>query len=276
MKVSKRDVLLLLGFLGILAAVCSYLFVFQPTMEKAQALTEENKQLEARIADLQKKSDNRDTYESQTAQMRREIEEIYQLFPVDVREENAVILAINQELLSPLKMESVTIEALVEVPFMDEVQQQDMPDATYEIEEVEEIEDATGTQDAPTPDAGNTQNAAGVNPFHLMNRKATLNYEVSYEGLKRSVKNICMQTDRMVIDNLSVVYDEQTGLLKGTTTVNMFCVPGQEGKEYEEPDFGGVLLGTNNIFGTRVIRSEGNLPDLEDAQAEGNAEAAAQ
>ena len=31
--------------------------------------------------------------------MRREIDEIYQLFPVDVREENAVYLAINQELL---------------------------------------------------------------------------------------------------------------------------------------------------------------------------------
>ena len=88
----------------------------------------------------------------------------------------------------------------------------------------------------------------------------------SYDGLKRRRKNICMQTDRMVIDNLSVVYDEQTGLLKGTTTVNMYCVPNQEGKEYEEPDFGGVLLGTDNIFGTRVIRSEGSLPDLEDGE----------
>ena len=63
-----------------------------------------------------------------------------------------------------------------------------------------------------------------------------------------------------------MVYDEQTGLLKGTTTVNMYCVPNQEGKEYEEPDFGGVLLGTDNIFGTRVIRSEGSLPDLEDGE----------
>jgi len=44
----------------------------------------------------------------------------------------------------------------------------------------------------------------------------------------------------------------------------MYCVPDQEGKEYVEPDFGGVLLGTDNIFGTRVIRSEGSLPDLEE------------
>ncbi|MCM1267885.1 MAG: hypothetical protein NC302_08275 [Bacteroidales bacterium] len=271
MKVSKKDVLLLLAFLGILAGVCSFVFVFQPTMEKADALKQENLQLESRIADLQAKSDNRDTYESETAKMRREMEEIYQLFPVDVREENAILLAINQELLAPMEVESITIDALLEVPFLDEAQQQDMPDATYEIEEVEEIEDATGTQEAPTPEAGDTTGAAGVNPFHLMSRKATINYEISYEGLKRSVKNICMQTDRTVIDNLSVVYDEQTGLLKGVTTVNLYCVPDQEDKEYVEPDFGGVLLGTNNIFGTRVIRSEAGLPDLEDGE-EGEAE----
>lgn len=278
MKVSKRDILLLLGFLGILAAVCSYLFVFQPTTEKNEALVQENKQLEERIADLQSKKENRDTYESETARMRREMEEIYQLFPVDVREENAILLAINQELLSPMEVESVTIDALLEVPIV-EAQDPDMPDATYEIEEVEEIEDATGTQDPTTVEADVTHDASGANPFNLMYRRATINYEVSYEGLKRSVKNICMQTDRMVINNLTAVYDEQTGLLKGSTTVDLFCVPGQEGKEYEEPDFGGVLLGTDNIFGTRVIRSEGNLPDLEEGaeneegeNAEGEAE----
>ena len=156
MKVSKKDVLLLLGLLGVLAVVSAYMLVFQPTMEKTEALKEENLQLEARIADLQSKKENKDSYESQTAQMRREIDEIYQLFPVDVREENAVYLAINQELLSPMEVQSVTIDALLEVPFVDEVQQEEMPDATYEIDEVEEIEDATGTQEAPTPEAGDT------------------------------------------------------------------------------------------------------------------------
>lgn len=275
MKVSKRDVLLLLGLVGILAAVCSYFFVWQPTMEKTKALTEENKQLEERIADLQEKSDNKETYEGETARMKREMEEIYQLFPVDVREENAVVLALNQELLSPMKVSSLTIEALLPVPVVD-AEGEEVPEATYGYAEVEQLEDEEGTQDAPMETVDYTDDWASVNPYNLMYRRATLNYVVSYEGLKRSIKNICMQTDRMVIDNLSVVYDEQTGLLNGSTVVSMFCIPGQPGKEYEEPDFGGVTLGTNNIFGTRVIRSEANLPNLEDAQAEGNAEEAGQ
>lgn len=90
-----------------------------------------------------------------------------------------------------------------------------------------------------------------------------MTYEISYEALKRSVKNICLQTDRMVIDELTVVYDETTGLLQGTTAVNMYCVPNQEGKEYVQPNLSSVLLGTDNIFSTIVVRSESGLPDLE-------------
>lgn len=64
MKVSKRDILILIGFLGILIGVCSFLFVFQPTMEKADALQQENMELQSRIADLQNKKNNKDTYEN--------------------------------------------------------------------------------------------------------------------------------------------------------------------------------------------------------------------
>lgn len=273
MKVSKRDILILIGFLGILAGVCSYLFIFQPTMEKADALEQENIQLQDRIADLSNKKANQETYESETARMEQEMKEIYQLFPVDVREENAILLAINEELVAPLKVESITIDALVDVPFLEDMPEEEV-DHTYEIDQVEELEDYEGTQEAETPQAGDTSGGGGLNPLGLKNRKTTINCEISYEALKRCVKNICMQTDRTVINDITVVYDETTGLLRGSMAVNMYCVPDQEGKEYVQPNFSAVLLGTDNIFGTIVIRSEGNLPDLEDgAEGDGNGEA---
>lgn len=265
MKVSKRDILILVGFLGILAGVCSFLFIYQPTMEKADALEQENMQLQARINDLRDKEANRETYQQETARMEREMEEIYQLFPVDVREENAILLAINQELISPLKVESISIDALLDVPFLDETPTEETQ-ISYEIDAVEELEDYEGTQQSEEAlTVGGSEGLAPVNPLGLKNRKMTMNYEISYEGLKRSVKNICLQTDRMVIDNMTVVYDETTGLLRGTTSVNMYCVPNQEGKEYVQPNFSAVLLGTDNIFGTIVIRGESGLPDLEEA-----------
>ncbi len=269
MKVSKRDILLLIGFLGILVGVCSYLFVFQPTMEKADALEQENMQLQSRISDLKSKQANKETYESETVKMEQEMKEIYQLFPVDVREENAILLAINQELVAPLKVESVTIDALLDVPFLDSVPEEETQ-ISYEIDAVEELEDYEGTQQSEEAlTVGGEDGSGGLNPYGLKSRKVTMTYEISYEALKRSVKNICLQTDRMVIDNMTVVYDESTGLLHGTTAVNMYCVPNQEGKEYVQPNFSSVLLGTDNIFGTIVIRSESGLGDLEGAEGEG-------
>lgn len=268
MKVSKRDILLLIGFLGILVGVCSYLFVFQPTMEKADALEQENMQLQSKISDLKSKQANKETYESETVKMEQEMKEIYQLFPVDVREENAILLAINQELVAPLKVESVTIDALLDVPFLDSVPEEETQ-ISYEIDAVEELEDYEGTQQSEEAlTVGGEDGTGGLNPYGLKSRKVTMTYEISYEALKRSVKNICLQTDRMVIDNMTVVYDESTGLLHGTTAVNMYCVPNQEGKEYVQPNFSSVLLGTDNIFGTIVIRSESGLGDLEGAEGE--------
>lgn len=272
MKVSKRDVLILLALVGILAVVGSYFLVYQPTMEEAQALEQENEQLQKRIDDLSSKMGNRDTYESETERMREEIEVIYQLFPVDVREENAILLAINQELLAPMEINTLTIEPLADVPITGAEEEEDVQ-YTYEIDEIEKLEAQEGIVDEETAGSSITSADGTYNPFGLKTRKVTMNYEVSYEGLKRSVKNLCMQTDRMTINEVTVAYDENSGLLKGSTMMDMYCIPGQEGKEYVEPDFGHILLGTDNIFGTIRVPGEANLPDLEDetdedAQAE--------
>lgn len=272
MKVSKRDVLLLIGFLGILLAVCSYLFVFQPTMEKADKLAQENQQLQLQIADLTVKMANKDSYVSQTDEMKQEMKAVYQLFPVDVREEDAVLLAINQELMGPMAIDSITIEALQDVSFLDDIDTGEDVEHTYEIDEVEEYESEEGVaDDAAAPATESEVNYDSTNPYSLKNRRVTMNYAVSYEGLKRSIKNIALQTNRMVIDNVTVAYDDTTGLLRGMTTVNMYCVWGQEDKEYVAPDFSSVLLGTDNIFGTIKIHSEDNMADLEE-NAEGTAE----
>lgn len=269
MKVSKRDIILLIGFLGILAAVCSYLFVFQPTMEKADNLEQENLQLQLRITDLSAKMANKDSYKEQTEQMKQEMKAIYQLFPVDVREEDAILLAINQELMAPMEIDSITIEALQDVTFLDDIDTGEDVEHTYEIDEIEQYEAQEGIADENTAAATQTDvNADSTSLFSLKNRKVTINYSVSYEGLKRSMKNIFMQTDRMTIDNVTVAFDETTGLLQGMTTVNMYCVWGQEDKEYVAPDFSSVLLGTDNIFGTVTVHSEENMPDLDEDTTE--------
>lgn len=263
-KTSKKDVLLLIGLLGVLVAVAGYFLAYKPNTEKTEKLKAENEQLQQRVIDLGNKMKNKSTYIEETESMNNEMQAIYQLFPVDTREEDSILLAINQELLAPMKVESVAINTLEEVPFLDDVQEEEEVEYTYEIGEVETYEDQEGIQDPETVEAAPQDETASVgNPYGLFNRETTINYIVTYEGLKRGIKNICVQPNRMSIEKVTVAFDETTGLLAGSTVVNMYCVPGQEGKEYVEPDFSSVLLGTDNIFGTVKIYSEENLPDLE-------------
>jgi hypothetical protein len=181
-----------------------------------------------------------------------------------VREEDSILLAINQELLSPMDINSIAINPLTEVPFLDDVDESEDVEYTYEIDEVEELEAQEGESDPVEAETADTSDSsAGFSPYGLYERSMTMNYSVSYEGLKRSIKNLCMQSDRTSIDSVTAVYDEETGLLTGTTIVSMYCVPNQEGKEYVQPDLTSVLLGTDNIFGTITIQSEAGLDDIE-------------
>lgn len=272
MKVNKRDVLLLLGLIGILAGVASYFLVYQPNIEAAEALEQENAELQARVNDLSSKMANKDSYVEQTEEMNREMDTILSRFPVDVREEDAVLLAINQELIAPMMISNISITANTPVVLPD-ANEEDV-EHTYEIDEIEAYEAQEGIGDGSQPVGDTVSNGTGTNrPSVLMERNVTMSYLVSYDGLKRGIKNISVQDNRMSINNLTVTYDETTGLLSGTTVVDMYCIPGQADKEYEEPNFSSVLLGSDNIFGSLESLGSGTLDIGESAEDDEEGEA---
>ncbi len=269
MKVSKRDILILVGFIGILLGGCTFYWVFMPAQEKVEAMEAENIQLRQQITDLTIKTNNKETYLTEMDKMLKEIDDIYQVFPVNVKAEDVILMAINQELVSPMVVESVNIEQLVPVSFQDQIAPTEERDHTYDLGE----NDVLGVGDEPLDGADNTTAAEPEEEIDwLYNRKATFNYGVSYEGLKRSIQHIVDQPNRMAIETLTVTFDDSTGLLIGSTTLNMYLAPYQMGKEYVQPDFSSVLLGTDNIFGTITIHGEAGLPDVGDMETEGGTE----
>lgn len=271
MKVSKRDILLLVGFIGILLGFGTFYWVFMPAQEKVEAMKAENIQLRQQITDLTIKTNNKETYMTEMERMAKEIEDIYQVFPVNVKAEDVILMAINQELVSPMVVESVNIEQLAPVSFADQIAPTEEHDYTYDLGE----NDVLGVDDEPMDGADNMTAAEGSAEEEidwLYNRKATFNYGVSYEGLKRSIQHIVDQPNRMAIETLTVTFDDSTGLLIGSTTLNMYLAPYQMGKEYVQPDFSSVLLGTDNIFGTISLHGEAGLPDVGDMETEGSAE----
>lgn len=271
MKVSKRDILLLVGFIGILFFGVTLYWVFLPAQEKVEEMNNENIVLRQQITDLTIKNNNKETYLTEMEKMYKEIEDIYAVFPVNVKAEDVILMAINQELVSPMIVESVNIEQLAPVNFDELLPPEEEHDHTYDLGE----NDVLGVDDEPLDSAEDTtatEDSAEEEIDWLYTRKATFNYGVSYEGLKRSIRHIVDQPDRMAIETLTVTFDENTGLLIGSTTLNMYLAPYQIGKEYIQPDFSSVLLGTDNIFGTISIHGEAGLPDVEDMETEGGAD----
>ena len=227
MKVSKKDIYLIIGFLGVLAFLCAFLWVYQPTMEKVDALKAESRSLEIEIADLQSKMDNKDTYVSKTQEMATEMDSILQMFPVELKEEDAIVLTLTEELLSPMIVTTLT---------MDETEPVDFELYTQESEEAEPVD------------------------------TVSMQFVSSYEALKRYVKTVSLQTNRTKIVGITASYDEMTGLLTCVANLNMYFITGQEDKTYVQPDFSSVITGTDNPFGSITMPYEADVAGLaEDA-----------
>ena len=60
LAVTKRDIGLLIGLVGVLLAVLAYNFAYTPYTEKTKTLETENKALEQRVQILQSLADQRD------------------------------------------------------------------------------------------------------------------------------------------------------------------------------------------------------------------------
>ena len=235
MKVSKKDIYLIIGFLGVLAFICAFVWVYQPTMEKVDALNAESRTMEIEIADLQSKMDNKDTYLTKTQEMATEMDGILQMFPVELKEEDAIVLTLTEELLSPMTVVTLT---------MDETEPVDFELYTQESEEAEPV------------DTGETVQLG------LYRNPVSMQFVSSYEALKRYVKTVALQTNRTKIVGITASYDETTGLLTCVANLNMYFITGQEDKTYVQPDFSSVIMGTDNPFGTITMPYEAGVAGL--------------
>ena len=73
MKISKKEVNLLLGLLGVIIAICGYYFGFIKINEKTEALVSQNNIMESDIRKYESWLDDQEFYVSQTDSMHGKI-----------------------------------------------------------------------------------------------------------------------------------------------------------------------------------------------------------
>ena len=107
MKLSKRDIGLFLGLLGLVIAVASYALVFNPMKLKNQELETELVTLKDKEAKLTELVDNFDYYKNQIEVCKEKSAEIETRFPSEVKPENEIMYAV--ELEDELEVEFSTL-----------------------------------------------------------------------------------------------------------------------------------------------------------------------
>lgn len=223
MKVSKRDLYLLLAVAGIIIAFCSWQFGFKKMSAKTEALRNDTTTIQAEIDKYSAVKNNIEIYQKGIEDYSNKIADTLRNYPVNVLTEDVIMLG----------------------------------------RELEKNDDTTAVTSAMSNTPVNTFTAAS-NPastsstpvsYQLYRTDVSLIYTTSYGGFKEFMDYINGHTNRMSVQNFSLSYDSNTGLLAGSSTVNMYAIVGTD-KAYVEQNLSGVQLGTDNIFGTIELQKE--------------------
>lgn len=235
MKIQKKDIMLLIAFVGVLAAVAVYVWVYLPTIEKTEALEAENKQHADYVAQLEQWEAQVPTFQEETTQMIVEVNDIFTHFPAESRAQDAIMYAVELEAQDPnTYISAIGISG---------------PALAYAAQ--------------PTTIKLNSTMEDGERTYQLYQQQVSYTQQFSYDGMKRYVNAIVNDSDRKSIESLNMAYDQTTGILVGNTSMNLFTLTGTD-KVYQDTMIPSMSVGTDNIFGT----IEENNAENESANAE--------
>lgn len=265
MKISKRDRMLLLIVGGLLIVLGVYYFVFLNLQEKTEALEKENVVLEDVIGKLKELDKNREQYLADTEKFTEDNERIKAEFPAGMEEEDDILYVDRLEnTLSELYNSSVGMPSPVgyELTYPEvntiSVDEMLMGTGSAATATTENTADATaanaeGTTDAATDTTGATTNGAtltaenGVPSCQLWYIPVTTTYEVNYLSLKQLVNAVTEDGEKKSLEEVSITYNEENGILSGSLTSNFYYLSGTD-ETYSTPDVAGVPTGTSNPF----------------------------
>ena len=217
---NNKKIFLYVVLAGLLGFLAFYMLVFQKYEEKTEDLRRQNANLKTQVDDLKKIYDNLDAYRQTIAMMDGYIVTTLSQYPADVREEDALVIAVD-----------TLNKAYVEY-------------STINIKEKEDV----GAIPAET-----VQNA-GLESFkdEIKIKKRTVSYvnSTDYINLKTIIGTILSYGGKKTIEQISYSKSEdgEKGFITGTIDVTDFVAEGT-GKEYQAPDIKEYEAGLYDLFG---------------------------
>ena len=217
---NNKKIFLYVVLVGLLGFLAFYMLVFKKYEEKTEDLRRQNANLRTEVEELKKTYDNLDAYRQTIAMMDGYIVTTLSQYPADVREEDALVIAVD-----------TLNKAYVEY-------------STINIKENEEV----GAIPAETVQK------AGLESFQdeIKISKRTVSYvnSTDYINLKTIIGTILSYGGKKTIEQISYSKSEEgeKGFITGTIDVTDFVAEGT-GKEYQAPDIKEYEAGLYDLFG---------------------------
>ena len=216
MKITRRDLGVIMIIAGILIAFLAYKMNFEGVLEEIDALQQEQKSIQAEIDSVQPLKAAAPTYEANMKKMEANITSIMNEFAPDIWQEDNIMYVV--ELLDELN---------VDVP-------------SFSASPASEVQSVEGTGHL----AGKkyTLGKATVNVSYSADTyddlKSYINYIYSDESVKR------------VIDNIDMTFNSEDGSVSGSTTIFQY-VMNDDTREYDPVELPDDDLGIESecIFG---------------------------
>ena len=227
MKVSKRDLSILLIVLGLIAAFCVYQFYFRGAMNDKKAYEDESKELQARLNKLNNVDES--AFIADMAKRSEELKEKAAKYPANYLYEDLIMYLNNWQ----------------ELPY-DEIYGEIYNFPAYKIEETQMQDVIGGVID------WDQTNRAPIQASCLVGQASIeANYETNgYKAFKDMINKIYLDPLPKTIRKVTATMRKDNGFVVGSLIVDLYNANTLDGTNVYTPvEITGVDKGVENVFG---------------------------
>lgn len=262
---SERDkkLLIYLGALIILAA--AYFLVGRPFLDKYDALSTENMQLQSELSRKQSAYNDKETIENGIKDANARIQEIMDEFPENNSDEKAIMFTAHAETDIPMWFTQVKFAEETkmmingeEVESASDVEAANTQ-AAVDAAEGESSGDSVNSGAENVGEAASSGGATGINGLMWRDTELGLTFQTQYEGFKKYLAYIRDYDDRIVIKELDVNYTAESDMVGGNMVLSQYAVLGDD-RVLPDVITGVTDFGTSNVFTN--YNSGGTILDL--------------
>ena len=218
-KITNKQVFMVVLLLGVVACLLVYMLVFTKFNEQTETLKASNEELRTQVEDMKQYYDNMATYRADTKEMVSSISELTKDYPGDVREEDAIMMAVAMQSVAVLNYDQINVGASSVI--------HNVPVETVQGAAIEGMEEQVD----------------------FVRRNATYSNETTYASLKGAVGKVYDSDYRIGVNAVAFRKSgADNNYINGTISISYYSVRGM-GKEYVAPAMPAYAAGSVDLFG---------------------------